>query len=291
FGGFYYGNSTLANALTRSDNAVFAAVGIKVGTKKVAATANRMGIRTPISTNYAMTLGGLKQGVTPLDMAHAYETFAEDGELVTGSLAANDGPVGIKKITSLETGDLIERNKRVEHRAISAKAARISRNLLEGPVKFGTAKLARIPGQVIMGKTGTTENNGDAWFVGFTKKYTVAVWVGYPDSVKSMNIDYFGKEVTGGTFPAAIWRQFMLRMLEIDESRAPKSKKTKQSTLTTGTIPAAPTDTAPAEAETETATTPPAATTTPTPTTTTTPMTPVQPQTGTGPTGGTGTLP
>ncbi|HWI22248.1 MAG TPA: transglycosylase domain-containing protein, partial [Baekduia sp.] len=91
FGGFYYGNSTLANALTRSDNAVFAAVGIKVGTKKVAATANRMGIRTPISTNYAMTLGGLKQGVTPLDMAHAYETFAEDGELVTGSLAANDG--------------------------------------------------------------------------------------------------------------------------------------------------------------------------------------------------------
>ena len=69
--------STLAHALTFSDNAVYAAVGIKVGTKQVARSAERMGIRTPVSTNSAMTLGGLKQGVTPLDMAHAYETFAD----------------------------------------------------------------------------------------------------------------------------------------------------------------------------------------------------------------------
>ena len=78
--------STLARATTFSDNAVYAQVGIKAGTKRIARTAERMGIRTPVSSNYAITLGGLKQGVTPLDMAHAYQTFATGGLLVTGSL-------------------------------------------------------------------------------------------------------------------------------------------------------------------------------------------------------------
>ncbi len=100
--------STLAQATTVSDNAVFAALGIQVGTGKIAALARRMGIRTPVSHNLAMTLGGLRQGVTPLDMAHAYETFASGGDLVYGTLSpgadnARDdtapGPVGIEKIT------------------------------------------------------------------------------------------------------------------------------------------------------------------------------------------------
>ena len=79
---------------------MFAALGIKVGTKKVAKLAERMGIRTPVSSNLAMTLGGLRQGVTPLDMAHAYETFAAGGKRITGTLGtSDDGPVGIHEIT------------------------------------------------------------------------------------------------------------------------------------------------------------------------------------------------
>lgn len=254
FGGFYYGKSTLADALTHSDNSVFAAVGIHIGTDNVAKTANAMGVRTPVSTNYAMTLGGLKQGVTPLDMAHAYSTFAEDGNKVTGSLGAtNYGPVPIRSIESLKTHDTIEKNKRRTKRAITAKAAKISRNLMLGPVRFGTAKRAQISGQVIMGKTGTTENNGDAWFIGYTQKYTVAVWVGYPNSVKSMDHDYFGDEVTGGTFPAVIWRQFMLQLLTQDKARvakikaaqaAKKAAKEGKTTPSTAT-PSAPVTTAP----------------------------------------------
>ena len=95
----YVGQRTLANALTYSDNSVYAAVGIQVKTRRVAAMAKQMGIRTPVSSNLAMTLGGLRQGVTPLDMAHAYETFAQNGQRITGSLGApEDGPVGIRRV-------------------------------------------------------------------------------------------------------------------------------------------------------------------------------------------------
>src|SRR4051795_11674490 len=97
--GEYQGATTLGRAIATSDNAVFAAVGIQVGTKKIAHLAQRMGIRTPVSHNYAITLGGLNQGVTPLDMAHAYETLATGGRRVFGTLGAREeGPVGIRTI-------------------------------------------------------------------------------------------------------------------------------------------------------------------------------------------------
>ena len=86
----YAGVTTLANATTNSDNSVYAELGLKLGPKKVAAMARRLGIRTPVSRNAANSLGGLKQGVTPLDMAHAYETFAQRGELTYGSLSPGD---------------------------------------------------------------------------------------------------------------------------------------------------------------------------------------------------------
>src|SRR4029078_12797194 len=74
----YSGSTPVPVALTASDNSIFAAVGLQVGTKRISRLARQMGIRTPVSTNPAMTLGGLKEGVTPLDMAHAYETFADN---------------------------------------------------------------------------------------------------------------------------------------------------------------------------------------------------------------------
>src|SRR5581483_12408673 len=100
FGNTYSGPTTLANATDYSDNTVYSQVGISVGTKKIARLAKRMGIRSPVSNNYAMILGGLKEGVTPLDLAHAYETFATGGLRVYNPKlgAPHEGPTGISQI-------------------------------------------------------------------------------------------------------------------------------------------------------------------------------------------------
>jgi len=218
----YLGSASIADALTYSDNSVFAALGIQVGTKRVANMAQRMGIRTPVSSNPAMTLGGLKEGVTPLDMAHAYETFASGGLRVSGSLgAADDGPVGIDSIKRVN-GDQklvpLESNRKKLTRVLSPAVAASATNLLQGPVNFGSAKRAQWGG-FAAGKTGTTENSGDAWFVGFTHRWTVAVWVGYPEGLRPMLTEFGGDAVTGGTFPALIWREFILRGEQILNER------------------------------------------------------------------------
>jgi penicillin-binding protein 1A len=82
----------------------------------------------------------------------------------------------------------------------------------------GTGTKAQV-GEWAGGKTGTTENYGDAWFVGFTDRYTAAVWVGYPNSVKYMTTHYHGQPVAGGTFPTEIWHDFMSAAIRIDEAR------------------------------------------------------------------------
>src|SRR3954470_13162742 len=244
--GSYTGSSSLATALVRSDNSVFAAVGIKAGTAKIARLAERMGIRTPVSHNYAISLGGLRQGVTPLDMAHAYETLARGGRVVTGSLGAPDhGPVGIREV---DTGSKHIKNDLRTYRALPQAVANETASLMTGVVTGGTGKRAAVPGEVIAGKTGTTENYGDAWFVGFSERYTVAVWVGYPNKLKPMKTEYHGQPVAGGTYPAEIFRDFMMSAKTINENRAAEDalkKGEKPPTKTTETLPAAPSAPAP----------------------------------------------
>ena len=80
------------------------------------------------------------------------------------------------------------------------------------------------PGQFAAGKTGTTENSGDAWFVGFTKRWTVAVWVGYPDKLKPMLTEFAGAPVEGGTYPALIWHDFMVAANAIADDRNAKDR-------------------------------------------------------------------
>jgi penicillin-binding protein 1A len=202
----YVGSRSLANALTWSDNSVFAAVGIKLGTSRVARLAERMGIRTPVSHNLAMTLGGLKQGVTPLDMAHAYETIATGGNRVSGSLGArHQGPVGIRFIN--QGKKTIRKNEKRLQRILSPAVADNTAQIMSTVVSQGTGRRAAI-GEFAAGKTGTTENYGDAWFVGFTERMTVAVWVGYPEKLVPMKTDFQGGPVEGGTFPALIWHTF-----------------------------------------------------------------------------------
>ncbi|MDQ3851142.1 MAG: penicillin-binding protein, partial [Actinomycetota bacterium] len=219
--GNYSGVSTLARATTFSDNSVYAQVGIRTGPRRIARTAERMGIRTPVSHNYAMTLGGLKQGVTPLDMAHAYETLATGGELVTGTLGAvGRGPVGIRRVTRRGRRDvLVDRNEIRRRRVLSRPLADTTTGILESVVKVGTARAADLGDVRAWGKTGTTENYGDAWFVGATDRLTVAVWVGYADRLKSMKTEFRGEPVAGGTYPTEIWHTFMLAAVQADRQR------------------------------------------------------------------------
>jgi len=220
----YAGTNTLAAATTLSDNTVYAQVGVKVGTHRIAGLAHRMGITTPISTNYAMTIGGLSTGVTVLDMAHAYETIAEGGKRISGSLIADPGgplssfaPVGIEKV-KFPNGH-IQDDETVSRRVLPAGVAATETSMLESVITSGTGTNASIGG-FAAGKTGTTSNYADAWFVGWNSKYTVAVWVGYPNKLVPMTTAFGGSPVLGGTFPALIWRDFMLAAAAIDQDHS-----------------------------------------------------------------------
>jgi penicillin-binding protein 1A len=218
----YAGVTTLAAATTASDNAVYAEVGYKlVGTRTIAKVAREMGVRTPLSRNPAMVLGGLKQGVTPLEMAKSYETLAQGGETVTGTLAPYEG--GPVTFTRVEGGGIEDENKTRRKRVIPEGIAEQATQILSTVVTAGTGRAANIGG-FAAGKTGTTENYQDAWFVGFDDHMTVAVWVGYPEGAKPMETEYRGEPVAGGTFPAEIWRDFMLSVKEIRAARSPDKK-------------------------------------------------------------------
>jgi penicillin-binding protein 1A len=179
-----------------------------------------MGIRTPVSSNYAITLGGLKRGVTPLDLAHAYETLATGGVLVSGTLGARErGPVGIRRVSMRDSGRLRAHNQPRRRRVLPKNVADTTTNILQSVITVGTGKVASLGGVRAWGKTGTTEGYGDAWFVGATDKLTVAVWVGYPNTVQGMRSEYNGDPVAGGTFPALIWHDFMTAALDADRRR------------------------------------------------------------------------
>jgi penicillin-binding protein 1A len=249
----YAGTQTLAGGLTYSDNSVYSAVGISMGPKRIATLAERMGIRTPVSSNYAMTLGGLREGVTPLDMAHAYETFIEGGRRIGGSLGAGkDGPVGIAKVEVPGRKDV--ENKKRSTAVLPRSIADQTVGIMTTVISQGTGRRAALgPGQFVAGKTGTTENSGDAWFVGFTKRWTVAVWVGYADKLKPMLTEFAGAPVEGGTYPALIWHDFMVGANAIADDRNAKERvrkglppKTPEEQQTTSTpAPVIPTKPAP----------------------------------------------
>src|SRR4051794_7446310 len=256
----YAGVRTLASATVASDNSVSAQVGIAlVGTNKIARVPHLRGVRTPLSRNYAMVLGGLKEGVTPLEMAYAYSTLANDGERVWGSMGPSSrSPVAIEKVLD-SNGDTRDVNHVRKTRTIPYDVAQSAKGILAQVVSNGTGKAAQIP-EFAAGKTGTTENYGDAWFVGFNKDLTVAVWVGYPDKLRPMLTEYHGGPVAGGTFPAEIWHDFMTAWIKIRDGRKaaregkdPSEISSTTTTVTPSTTPApaqsvpAPTQSAPAQ--------------------------------------------
>ena len=144
-------------------------------------------------------------------MARAYASFANGGYRIDGSLFGNEPRV----VTCLEdeSGDCTKDNGVVPKRVLEDWQADTVNQLLQGVVSFGTGKAARLSGYAVAGKTGTTENYGDAWFVGYTPDLVTAVWVGYPDELRPMLTEYHGRPVAGGTYPALIWKAFMEQAL------------------------------------------------------------------------------
>jgi penicillin-binding protein 1A len=208
YGGIGAGNLSLRQATLKSDNSVYLQLALDVGPDEVKKTARDMGITSTLKGYPAETLGGLENGVSPLEMATAYASIASGGYRLR--------PTAIKKITfpdgRVEQGkDLPPRFRVKRVRIFEDGVAAEATQILEQNIQQGTGGKAAI-GCPAAGKTGTTDNNTDAWFVGFTPRHTTAVWVGYPKNDIQMNTLYYGGPVDGGTFPAEMWGDYMSRI-------------------------------------------------------------------------------
>jgi penicillin-binding protein 1A len=206
----YLGPITIQQATAYSDNAVFAQLTKLVGPRNIASTAHSLGITTRLLPYFSIGLGA--QGVNPLEMARAFSAFADDGKRIDGR-RFGDQPRVILKVAN-EKGRAIDDNTPRPVQALSSDDANIVTALLQNVIRYGTGKAAALSGgRPAAGKTGTTENYGDAWFVGYTPQLVTAVWVGYPNRLRPMTYEFHGKPVAGGTFPALIWKSFMERAL------------------------------------------------------------------------------
>ncbi len=235
----YLGSCDIICATTYSDNSIYAQLGLEAlkgktiqdRTHSIAGTIHKMGYGDPISTNPSMVLGGLELGVTPLGWTYAYTTLANNGDRVSGTLAPRpgDSPVAYTQVTdqdghTIRDGD----NDSMHEQVVPEGVAEEAKSILETVVSQGTGTNADIgaPGQ--WGKTGTTENNGDAWFCGATEEVTSCVWVGYADTLTPMTTLYNGGPVMGGTFPALIWASVISAWEEIKAERAAEAREAKE---------------------------------------------------------------
>ncbi len=216
--GFYRGNIPLTTATTYSDNTVFAQLALRIGTERIRRVAHQMGIARPIGADPAIALGGLRHCCTPIEMALAYSTLANEGVRVTGSLPVRKPgpgevpdptltPIAIRRVED-SSGHIIDRNTPQRVRAVSQQSALTAISMLRSVMRIGTAKLIAGFPRPAAGKTGTTTDFVDAWFVGMTPTLTTAVWNGFPTIRVPMLRQFHGTPVFGGTYPALLWRAF-----------------------------------------------------------------------------------
>lgn len=193
------GMITLASATHASVNTVFARLAWELGAAKIAKTARQMGIRSPLSAYPSITLG--TAGVTPLEMASAYGTLATGG--------VHYEPIVITTVID-HRGKTIYRAKPKGKRVLKPEVASAVTEVLKGVITSGTARRAYI-GRPAAGKTGTSQNYRDVWFVGYTPQLVAAVWVGHRTE---RPIIINGARAFGGTVCAPIWADFMRAALE-----------------------------------------------------------------------------
>jgi penicillin-binding protein 1A len=203
YGNTYGGRMNLVSATLASDNTVYAQLMMDVGPAKVVDVAHRMGIKSPLEAVKSLVLGS--QSVNPMEMASAYATLAAGGMY--------HKPQAITKVTTANgTVDWTANTKGT--RAISEGVAYVVTQVLKANITGGTGTPTRAYfTRPAAGKTGTTENAVDAWFVGFTPNLSTAIWMGYPDNyLHPMNsIPVYGGPVFGGLVCAPMWGYFMAR--------------------------------------------------------------------------------
>ena len=189
----YRGPITLKNALALSLNTVAVRVGVEVGPKAIVQTASRLGIHSKLEANASIALGTSE--VTPLELVTAFAPFANGG---IGVL-----PYVITQVKARETGDIIYRRTGGGlGRVIDPNAVAMMNQMMRETLITGTGKKAEIPGWEAAGKTGTSQDFRDAWFVGYTGSLVAGVWLGNDDGTPT-------KKVSGGNLPTETWNKFM----------------------------------------------------------------------------------
>ncbi|MDR1721346.1 MAG: penicillin-binding protein 1A [Endomicrobium sp.] len=194
----YRGSLTLRTALALSINTCAVETIIKVGPSKVIQTARNLGITTPLADSPSLALGSSE--VTLQEMVSAFATFASGGIKTT--------PYIITKITD-RNGKILEQSVPQQKEVLSPQNCFIITSVLKSVVEKGSGWNAKNLGRPCAGKTGTTNNSSDAWFIGYTPQLVGGVWIGYDDSSISL-----GGKVTGGVIACPIWTQFMKKALE-----------------------------------------------------------------------------
>ncbi|MER9720982.1 MULTISPECIES: transglycosylase domain-containing protein [unclassified Mesorhizobium] len=192
YGGKYFGKVTLATALAKSLNSVAAQLTMEVGPDAVVEAAHRMGIQSDLIANTSIALGTSE--VTPLELTSAYVPFANGGYKPDIHF--------IRRITTTEGKVLYDDNGGSAPRVVKQNIVGMMNSMMTGTVEIGTAKKAAFAWPSA-GKTGTSQNSRDAWFVGYTANLTTGVWFGNDDGTPM-------KKVTGGALPAQAWHEFMV---------------------------------------------------------------------------------
>ncbi len=193
----YRGAVTLREALALSLNTIAVRLGQEVGPKTVVQTAQRLGISSALQANGSIALGTSE--VTPLELVGAYAAFANGGSgvipYVVASVKGGDGKL------------LYKRNEGGLGRVVDANAVSMMNAMMHETFVSGTAKKAEVPGWDLAGKTGTSQDFRDAWFIGFSSTLVTGVWLGNDDGEPT-------KKVSGGNLPGEIWKTFMTTALK-----------------------------------------------------------------------------
>ncbi|MBS0530078.1 MAG: penicillin-binding protein 1A [Proteobacteria bacterium] len=189
----YFGSVTLTQALAMSLNTVAVRLGLEVGAKNVVRTAHRLGIISKLDPNASIALGTSE--VSPLELVGAYAPFANGGH------AAN--PHVVNRIRTVEGNKLLYvRATEPPNQIIDPRSLAMMNTMMEQTLISGTARKAEIPGWTAAGKTGTSQDFRDAWFVGYTAKLVTGVWLGNDDNSPT-------RKATGGGLPVEVWTRFM----------------------------------------------------------------------------------